>query len=91
MKGKIMNKRFAYFYFMKREPGKIRSVVPLHVEHWQQGNLKGYMGGPFADRSGGLITFEAESMEAATKIVRNDPFVLEDLLADKWIKEWTVE
>jgi uncharacterized protein YciI len=80
-----MGTRLAYFYFMKKEADKIQSVVPLHVEYWRQRNLKGYMGGPFADRSGGLITFEAES------IVVNDPFVSEDLLEEKWIKEWMVE
>ena len=86
-----MGKRFAYFYFMKKEPDKIRSIVPLHVEYWRQRGLKGYMGGPFADRSGGLITFEAESTEEATRIIRNDPFVSEDLLEDKSVKEWMVE
>jgi uncharacterized protein YciI len=49
------------------------------------------MGGPFADRSGGLITFEAESTEEATRIIMNDPFVSEDLLEDKWVREWMVE
>ena len=86
-----MGKRFVYFYIMKKEPEKIQSVVPLHVEYWRQGDLKGYTGGPFADRSGGLITFEAERIEEATGIVMNDPFVSEDLLDDKWVKEWMVE
>ena len=86
-----MTNRFTYFYFMKKTPGKIQSVVPLHVEYWKGRNLQGYMGGPFADRSGGLITFEAESMAEAAGIILNDPFVLEDLLEDKWIKEWLVE
>ena len=49
------------------------------------------MGGPFADRSGGLITFETDDIETATKTAMNDPFVLENLIEDKWIKEWVVE
>lgn len=57
-----MGKRPAYFYFMKNDPDRIRSVVPLHVEYWKGSGLEGYMGGPFADRSGGLITFEAENL-----------------------------
>jgi hypothetical protein len=52
---------------MKKEADKIQSVVPLHVEYWRQRNLKGYMGGPFADRSGGLITFEAAKQKALKK------------------------
>ena len=76
---------------MKQEPDKIQSVVPLHVEYWKRGNLLGYRGGPFVDKSGGLITFKAESMAEATNIVRADPFVSADLLEEKWIKEWLVE
>jgi uncharacterized protein YciI len=86
-----MAKQFAYFYFMKQEPDKIQSVVPLHVEYWKKGNLSGNIGGPFADKSGGLITFKAESMAEATNIIMADPFVSEDLLEEKWIKEWLVE
>lgn len=48
------------------------------------------MGGPFADRSGGLISFAASSIEDATEIILRDPFMLEDLIAEKWIKEWIV-
>jgi uncharacterized protein YciI len=76
---------------MRKEPDRIRAIVPSHVEYWREHKLEGYVGGPFADRSGGLITFEAESIEGATRIVTDDPFVREDLLEDKWIKEWVVE
>ncbi len=86
-----MIKRFVYFYFMKQEPGKIQSAVPLHIAYWKKCNLQAYLGGPFADRSGGLIIFEAKSIAEATRITMGDPFVSEDLLDDKWIKEWLVE
>ena len=86
-----MGKRFAYFYFMVNEPDRVRSVVPSHVEYWRNCDLEGFMGGPFADRSGGLITFETDDIETATKTAMNDPFVLENLIEDKWIKEWVVE
>ena len=85
---KNTEKQFVYFYFTKREPARIQSIVPAHVTYWRERNLKGYLGGPFADRSGGLITFETESLEEATSIIMNDPFVLEDLIDYKWIKEW---
>ena len=89
----IMDRKFyfAYFYFMKNEPEKIQSIAPSHVAYWKGLKLKGYLGGPFADRSGGLITFEAESLETASNLIMNDPFVVEDLLENKWIKEWIVE
>ncbi len=86
-----MGKRYVYFYSMKREPAKIQANIPAHVSYWKEGNLEGYLGGPFADRSGGLITFKAESIEEATKICANDPFKLENLVEGRWIKEWMVE
>jgi len=86
-----MNKRFAYFYFMKPEPERIRQLVPAHVEYWRNANLGNYLGGPFADRSGGLITFAAMNLGEAKKTVMNDPFVLNDMLDSKWIKEWVAE
>ncbi len=86
-----MEKRFAFFYFMKKEPAKIQAFVPLHVDYWKDLKLKGFMGGPFSDRSGGLITFNAESIEEATGFINDDPFVLENLLESQWLKEWVVE
>lgn len=86
-----MWKRFTFIYFMKKEPEKIRSAVPLHIEYWRNLNLTKYSGGPFSDRSGGLITFETETIEEATKIAMDDPFVLENLIENKWVKEWIVE
>jgi uncharacterized protein YciI len=45
---------------------------------------------PFADRSGGLITFEASSLSEAGQLVADDPFVQEDLLERRWVMEWAV-
>lgn len=86
-----MNKRFVYFYFMKHAPDKIRQTAPLHVDYWHSRNLAEYQGGPFADRSGGLISFAVTDLEKATSLVMNDPFVTEDLLENKWVKEWVLE
>ncbi len=83
-----MNDLYVFFYFMKREPEKIGATVPDHIAYWKALNADGYKGGAFGDKSGGLITFEADSLEAAEKIVENDPFILQELLADKWIKKW---
>ena len=85
------NRRFLYFYFNRNEPEKIRHIVPAHVEYWKAANLHDYMGGPFADRTGGLISFVAPSFEDAAEIIQQDPFILEDLIDHKWIKEWVLE
>ena len=84
-------KRFVYFYFNRDEPEKIRQAVSAHIQYWKRANLKGYMGGPFADRTGGLISFVADGIPEATEIIQQDPFILQDLIAEKWIKEWIVE
>ena len=85
------NQRFIYFYFNRNEPEKTRQVVPAHVQYWQSVNPDGYLGGPFADRSGGSISFVASSLEEAIAIIMQDPFVIKDLIEQKWIKEWIVE
>lgn len=85
------DKHFVYFYFNRNEPEKIRQVVPSHVQYWKTADLKEYRGGPFGDWMGGLISFVASSLEEVTEIILQDPFILEDLIAEKWIKEWIVE
>ena len=86
-----MTSRFAYFYLMKEEPDRIRATAPQHVSHWQGLSLPAYLGGPFQDRSGGLITFGVEDRERAQLAVDADPFVRGGLLAAYWLKEWSPE
>jgi len=76
---------------MKRNPQEIRECVPKHVEYWKTAALPGYMGGPFGDRSGGMISFQANEKAEVEKIVDKDPFVIEELVEQKWIKEWALE
>ena len=83
--------RFAYVYLMAKDPDRVREVGPQHAAYWQGLDLPNSLGGPFADRSGGLITFEARSVEEAEQLAADDPFVREGLLASRWLKEWHVE
>ena len=83
-----MSIRVAFFYFMKNDPEKIREVVPHHIAYWKNGGFKGYMGGPFVDRTGGLISFEAPSLAEGEAIIEKDPFIIHELLEKKWVKEW---
>ena len=63
----------------------------MHAAYWRELALNDYLGGPFGDRSGGLITFSAESMAEAQRLVAGDPFVREGLIARHWVKEWPAE
>jgi uncharacterized protein YciI len=83
--------RVVYLYGMEDQPGAVRAVVPAHASHWRGLALPGYLGGPFDDRSGGLITVEVESTEQPDDLVANDPFVRERLLESRWLKTWQVE
>jgi uncharacterized protein YciI len=84
-------KRFVYFYFNRHIPERIIEVIPAHVRYWQTAHLADYQGGPFADRTGGLIVFAAQGLQQAIDIIRQDPFMSEDLIDNKWIKEWLPE
>jgi uncharacterized protein YciI len=83
--------RFVYFYLMRDAPERVRTVAPEHAAYWHGLGLGEYLGGPFADRSGGLITFEVASAQEAERLVADDPFVGEDLLERRWVKEWSIE
>jgi uncharacterized protein YciI len=80
--------RFLYFYLMKDAPDRVQATAPKHAAYWQELGLGDYLGGPFADRSGGLITFQADSAVEAERLVANDPFVSEGLLERHWVKQW---
>jgi hypothetical protein len=83
--------RIAYFYWMKDDPDRVRTVAPEHTAYWRDLGLPGYLGGPLADRSGGLITFEADSLESAERLVAADPFVRDELLEGSVVKQWMPE
>ena len=80
--------RFLYFYLMKDAPDRVRAAAPKHAAYWRELKLDGYLGGPFADRSGGLVTFQADSAAQAEALVANDPFLREELLERHWVKQW---
>ncbi len=66
----------------------VREAVPEHVAHWQGLGLGDYIGGPFEDRTGGLITFRAVGRSQAEQAVAADPFVTRGLLERHWLKRW---
>lgn len=83
--------RVVHIYTMRHEPDRVRMVAPEHAIYWRGLDLPGYLGGPFPDRSGGLISFEANSLEEAEELFAADPFVREELLESCRITEWLVD
>lgn len=83
--------RFAYFYFMRSDPERVREAAPRHTEYWRALDLKHYLGGPFGDMSGGLITFDCDSFVEAGQLIANDPFRTAHVLERHWLKEWKVD
>jgi hypothetical protein len=63
---------FAYLYFMRNDPDRVRAAVPDHVSYWLGLRLDGYLGGPFEDRSVGLITFQTD-VDRAQKVLLPAP------------------
>lgn len=48
------------------------------------------LGGPFADGTGSMVIYAAESVEAARKIFLGDPWTEKDVLVAAEFKEWTI-
>ena len=86
-----MSARFLYVYLMTDRPDRVKEVAPRHAGYWHDLGLPGYIGGPFADRGGGSISFIAGSRTEAEELVAGDPFVTADLLSESWLKEWQVQ
>ncbi len=83
--------RFLYFYLMADAPDRVRAAAPKHAAYWRELGFATISADPFSDRSGGLITFKAGSISEAEQLVADDPFVREDLLERRWVKEWVIE
>ena len=80
--------QFAYLYFMTEDPSRVRHLAPLHSTYWRRLRLRHYAGGPFGDRTGGLITFTAEDDERSHRAIPADPFVREHVVSRSWLKRW---
>lgn len=53
---------------MAGDPTRVRKAAPSDTPHWQRVRLREYGGGPFADRTGGLITFVADQPQARRSV-----------------------
>ena len=83
--------QFAFIYQMRDAGERVRVIAPEHASYWRGLGLARYLGGPFEDRSGGLVTFDAASLAEAEALTKNDPFVREDLLESSAVRPWLTE
>ncbi|HEX6326304.1 MAG TPA: YciI family protein [Jiangellaceae bacterium] len=83
--------RFLFFYLMAEDTDRVGEVAPRHAAYWHRLAPPAYLGGPFADRSGGLITFEADTPAQAEQLVTDDPFLREGTVSSWWLKQWLAE
>jgi len=83
--------RFLSFYLMTDDPDPVRESAPPHAAYWRDLALPGYLGGPFADRSGGLITSEADTLGRAEELVHGDPFLQKQVVGNWWLRQWLAE
>jgi uncharacterized protein YciI len=84
----VPHRYFAYLYFMKPDPAAVGLVAPAHAAYWNDLQLPDYAGGPFSDHSGGLIIFGAADAADAQRSVDSDPFSIQGLVGEHWLKEW---
>ena len=57
---------------------KNKSLRPQHIAFLVEQEAKGriFARGPFSDGSGGLVIYQAESLEEARSLAESDPYVL---------------
>ena len=82
--------KFAAFHRYTPDKEKIAAARPKHREYLQgllaAGKL--VLAGPFLDDSGALIVYEAADAEAATQIIKGDPFFAAGVFAGWELRPW---
>jgi uncharacterized protein len=79
---------FAAILYMLDEE-KNQQYRPQHLAYLEELGKQGrvFAKGPFADGSGGLVIYAADSIEEAREIAENDPYVIEGVRRLE-LREW---
>jgi len=82
--------KFAATIEYTRDADKIASARPAHREY-----LKGLLesgrlaiSGPFTDDGGGLLIYEADTLEEAETLIREDPFAKAGVFLTWTVRGW---
>jgi uncharacterized protein YciI len=78
-------------WFVKIETGKVDQYVPAHKSYVKELITKGHKAktGYWSQKGGGMMLFEAESMDEAQAIVGADPLVHNDCVSYQ-LFEWQI-
>jgi uncharacterized protein len=70
-------KYFAAFLHMLDEEKNV-NMRPQHLDHLEKHRAAGsiFAKGRFADGTGGLVIYQAESLEQARQLAESDPYVI---------------
>lgn len=73
------------------DPEKNSEVLPRHIAYLENLDKQGkiYGRGPFADGSGGLVVYIADSFEEALSLAEKDPHIIEKVRRLE-LKEWKI-
>jgi uncharacterized protein len=82
--------KFAAVIEYLQDNEKVERLRPIHRQYLASLKEKGQLAisGPFADGSGALIVYEAESAAAAEEILKGDPFHAKGVFLRWIIRPW---
>jgi uncharacterized protein YciI len=82
--------KFAAIIEYTRDAAKIAAARPSHREYLKGLLASGHLAisGPFADDSGGLLIYEAETVEETEALIREDPFTKGGVFLNWTIRGW---
>ena len=70
--------KFYAAILMMKDPEKNKTYRPQHLEFLEEKNKEGkiFARGRFADNSGGMVIYKAESLQEAEALAKADPLVI---------------
>ncbi len=81
---------FAVTYHYSAEPDELAGLRPAHREFTAKLFDDGVLvtSGPFIDYAGALLLVKAESVEAVSALLDNDPFDIAGFIGERVILQW---
>lgn len=81
---------YAVNYFYSAEPEALAEIRPIHrawlKELYEAGTL--LASGPMVDNPGALLIVKAESVEAVSSLLDNDPFDIAGFIGERVVTQW---